>query len=88
MSAEDFEGIREHTKQKFDERRANALANALAADDGGWTKHTEYHWSRLVCGSRLHYWPSRNKYTLGLKNRYIKQAKDIYDFIRLREETH
>lgn len=31
-------------------------------DDGGWTKHTAFHWSRTVKGQRLDYWPSRKKF--------------------------
>ena len=41
------------------ERRSRNLA---AADPTGWTIHTEYHWSRDLGGSRLDYWPSRNKF--------------------------
>lgn len=49
-------------KAKFDADRAHFLAEAQAADDGGWTKHTQWHWSRMVNGERLDYWPSRKKY--------------------------
>jgi hypothetical protein len=38
------------------------INQALAKDDGGWTKHTQWHWSRMVNGERLDYWPSRKKY--------------------------
>lgn len=49
-------------KDKFDADRNRFLADAKASDDGGWVKHTEYHWSRTVAGNRLDYWPSRKKY--------------------------
>lgn len=49
-------------KEKFDADRARFLADAQAADDGGWTKHTQWHWSRMLNGERLDYWPSRKKY--------------------------
>ena len=49
-------------KAKFDADRARFLDEAEAADDGGWTKHTQWHWSRMVNGHRLDYWPSRKKY--------------------------
>lgn len=49
-------------KEKFDADRARFLAKAQAADDDGWTKHTQWHWSRMVNGERLDYWPSRKKY--------------------------
>lgn len=56
--------LKEHTKAKFDADRARFLeeANDPANNDGGWIKHTEYHWSRVLAGSRLDYWPSRRKF--------------------------
>lgn len=62
MSAEDFSALAEYVKQKFDADRARFLREAKTADDGGWTKHTDYHWSRTVRGKRLDYWPSRKKW--------------------------
>ena len=67
-------------KAKFDADRARFLAEAEAADDGGWTKHTQWHWSRMVNGHRLDYWPSRKKYQYrgGVKRgdvlRIVRQA--------------
>lgn len=49
-------------KAKFDADRTRFMTEAQAADDGGWTKHTQWHWSRIVDGERLDYWPSRKKY--------------------------
>lgn len=46
-------------KSEFDERRKR---NAAAADPKGWTQHTEHHWLRDLCGHRLDYWPSRNRF--------------------------
>ena len=44
--------------------RAENLEAAEERDDGGWTKHTPWHWSRYV-GERngwlLNYWPTTNK---------------------------
>ena len=57
-----WDALKEHGKEKFDRDRATFLAKAKKDDDGGWTKHTEYHWSRTVKGERLDYWPSRKKY--------------------------
>lgn len=54
--------MKEASKEKFDADRLRFLEEAQAADDGGWTKHTKYHWSRTVNGKRLDYWPSRKKY--------------------------
>lgn len=57
-----WQDLRACKKEKFDADRARFLADAQAADDGGWTKHTQWHWSRMVNGERLDYWPSRKKY--------------------------
>lgn len=57
-----WDEIKQRAKSKFDADRTLFIAQAIAADDGGWTKHTEHHWSRTVAGKRLDYWPSRKKY--------------------------
>jgi hypothetical protein len=57
-----WDALKEHSKEKFDRDRTAFLEKAKKDDDGGWTKHTEYHWSRSVNGERLDYWPSRKKY--------------------------
>lgn len=63
MSRDEFwDGLKAHKREKFDADRKAFMGAAVATDDGGWTKHTEYHWSRLVDGERLDYWPSRKKY--------------------------
>lgn len=46
-------------KKRDKERKKRNLA---AANPKGWTKHTEYHWSQDLNGSRLDYWPSKNKF--------------------------
>lgn len=50
----------------FNEHRAwdkeRKRRNLASADSSGWTVHTEHHWSRDLNGSRLDYWPSRNKF--------------------------
>lgn len=52
------------SKEKFDSDRKRFLAEALDSsnNDGGWTHHTPYHWSRKVAGHLLNYWPSRKKF--------------------------
>lgn len=62
MSDDIWDAMKQHSKQKFDADRARFAAEANAADDGGWTKHSQYHWSRIVNGYRLDYWPTRKKY--------------------------
>lgn len=57
-----WDAIKEHAKSKFDADRAKFLGEAQANNDGNWTIHTEYHWSRTVAGERLDYWPSRKKW--------------------------
>lgn len=53
--AEDFRLMKERDR----ERRER---NLKAADPTGWTKRTEYHWQRTVCGHVMDYWPTRNKF--------------------------
>jgi len=57
-----WDALKEHKKAKFDADRKQFLTQSNQQDDGGWTKHTEFHWSRIVGGDRLDYWPSRKKY--------------------------
>lgn len=57
-----WKALADHKKQKFDSDRAKFLEQALIDDDGGWTKHTQWHWSRMIDGERLDYWPSRKKF--------------------------
>lgn len=57
-----YDAMKEHSKQKFDADRERFMKQANADNDGGWSVHTDYHWSRIVAGKRLDYWPSRKKY--------------------------
>lgn len=36
--------------------------NLTAANPEGWTQHTPWHWSRILKGHRIDYWPSKNKF--------------------------
>lgn len=74
----DFEALNEHCKQKFNHDRRMFMEHAKAHDDGGWTKHTEYHWSRTLNGHRLDFWPSRNKFQYKGK---VKRG-DVHAYIR------
>lgn len=65
-----YDAMKAATKLKFDDDRARFMADAEAHDDGGWTKHTQHHWSRQVAGQRLDYWPSRRKFQF--KNRVMR----------------
>jgi hypothetical protein len=73
-----WDALKENSKAKFDADRAKFLSDAKSNDDGHWTKHTEFHWSRQVNGSRLDYWPSRKKFQY--KNRV--RRGDVMRFIQ------
>lgn len=57
-----YDALKEISREKFDADRARFMSQAEAADDGGWHKHSQHHWSRMLNGERLDYWPSRKKY--------------------------
>ena len=72
--AEIFNAMRDANKQRR-ERNLNKF------DPTGWTRHTEYHYSRLLNGKRLDYWPSRNRFQY--EGRVM--VGDVLGFIRNRE---
>ncbi len=72
-----WDAMKTHFRDKFNADRARFLADAKANDDGGWTKHTEHHWSRTVAGQRLDYWPSRKKWQFAGR----VQRGDVLKFI-------
>ena len=78
-----YDALKEHSKAKFDADRGRFAAQAEAADDGGWHKHSPHHWSRTVAGDRLDYWPTRKKYQFRGKVR----RGDVYAVIRKYEAT-
>lgn len=73
-----YDVMKEHSKQKFNSDRERFMAEAKAHDDGGWTKHTEFHWSRVVNGHKLDFWPSRRKWQYQGKVR----RGDVYAFMK------
>lgn len=73
-----YDAMKQHSKEKFDGDRKRFMAEAVSQDDGQWTKHTEFHWSRIVAGHKLDYWPSRKKFQYRGKVR----RGDVYQFIR------
>ena len=73
-----WDALKDHSKAKFNADRERFMAQAIEQDDGGWTKHTQHHWSRAVGGSRLDYWPSRKKWQYEGK----VQRGDVQAFIR------
>ena len=73
-----YDALKALAKDKFDADRAAFMAQAKLDDDGQWNKHTDYHWSRMVNGCKLDYWPSRRKWQYKGK---IKRG-DVYAFMR------
>ena len=51
-------------------RRQKNLDDALAKSRHLWVRHTEWHWSILLLGNRVDYWPSRNKWRWRGKTRF------------------
>lgn len=68
-------------KEKFNADRERFLAEAHRDNDGGWTIHTDYHWSRDLKGHRLDYWPSRKKF----RYRGRTRRGDVMRFIENKE---
>lgn len=52
--ADVFNSMKEANK----EHRAKMLEKA---DTSGWTKHTDYHFSRMFASNRMDWWPSGGK---------------------------
>lgn len=76
-----WDDLKQRSKDKFDADRETFLSKAQERDDGQWVKHTPYHWSRIVAGERLDYWPSRSKWQFKGK----VQRGDVLAFIKKQE---
>ena len=59
-----WDALKAHSKEKFDADRKRFMKQAEADDDGQWTKHTQWHWSRFAGGKRIDYWPSRKRFAI------------------------
>ena len=83
MSTRDpiWDALKARSKEKFAADRKTFVEKAVAEDDGGWVKRTEYHWQRLVAGKLLDYWPSRSKFQYDDKVR----RGDVKEFIKRTE---
>jgi hypothetical protein len=62
-----------------DKQRRNN--NRASADQTGWTVHTDHHWSMMLNGKRLDYWPSRNKFQYSGR----VMVGDVIGFIKNRQ---
>lgn len=78
-----------YTTQFFDGTGIN-LTKAMSAakvrninPPEGWTKHTEYHWSTLLNGKRLDFWPSKDKWIYNEKIMF----GDVDEFIKYKEQN-
>lgn len=78
-----WDALKEHSRDKFNADRAQFMAEAHERNDGGWTIHTDTHWSRMVAGHRLDFWPSRKKFQYRGKVR----RGDVFKFIAIKEEN-
>lgn len=55
--------LKAYKKQKFFEDRTRFLNQAYDKEwKIDWRIHTEHHWSVMVKGSQLDFWPSRKKF--------------------------
>lgn len=45
-------------RERVKAHRSDMLSKA---DTAGWTKHTDYHYSRMFAGKRFDWWPSGGK---------------------------
>ena len=71
-------------------RKDDRMREARASDLPGWTKHTEYHWSRMLNGQKLNWWPSTGRWSYGLHGKrphmHFGKQDDLLNFIRNREK--
>ena len=75
-----WDALKQRGKEKFDADRERFRTEAIRDDDGGWTKHTPYHWSRMIDGDRLDYWPSRKKWQY--RGQVRRGLKSMYAILR------
>lgn len=68
-------------RAKRDADKERKKRNIEAAKPEGWTQHTIYHWSRVLNGKRLDYWPSKNKFMYDGR----VMTGDVIGFIKNRE---
>lgn len=78
-----YDAMKNHGQQKFDADRSRFMAAALAEGVEGWTIHTAFHWSYMLNGSKLDYWPSRKKWQYKGKT----HRGDVRKFIATRSKS-
>lgn len=65
-----------------EEKKARRNRNMQEFSPESWTKHTEYHYSKIVEGHRLDYWPSKKKWMYKGK----VSTGNVAEFIAAREK--
>jgi len=69
-------------KELFNEKRKldknSRDKNMEEANPIGWTIHTFWHWSKMLNGNKLDYWPSKKKFMYRGK---VKTG-DVLEFIK------
>ena len=73
--AEVFSELKQYRKDRKEQRLASA-------DLAGWSMHTIYHYSRMVEGKKMDYWPSTGLVMYKGKRHNIKSK-----FVREKLET-
>jgi|GEM_PF-5192920 len=78
--------FREMREEKQARRHANMVKarTEMEADRDDWTMHNSSHYSRDLCGDKLQYWPSANKWHWN-KRTYHGTYSDLKAFIRNRQ---
>ena len=80
----DWQAMKADAKAKFNKDRAFFLDQARRSADDKWTRHTEHHWSRMVNGKKLDYWPSRKKWQY--EGRVSRGLRSMWALITLHEK--
>jgi len=61
----DYQALKAYNKEKKVKRLASAC-------EEWWSKHTPYHWYRILEGGKLDYWPSTGRCMWKGRSRNIK----------------
>lgn len=85
MSREDWEFFDEIKKERKAKREARRLEwpEIAASHHLTWVKHHDTHWSCILLGDRLEYWPGPKRWRWRDKN----STGDVIQFIAARERN-
>ena len=83
-----FNDWKEH-KKDVRQQRLQKTSELPPEQLAGWAKHTPYHWSRILNGEQLNWWPSTGKWSYGKKGRkpamFFGTQNDLMNFIKNRQ---